>query len=183
MTLDLTGQRFGKLIATECLGSIKSKRYWAVKCDCGNENLVRASFLKEGKVQSCGCSRKDNDQVVEMSRLNIKHGGRLNGKTSPEYAAWLNLRIEAKQDFVSEWNAFQQFFKDIGWKPSPEHRLKRRDIRKPHGPENTYWKDPNEIQPTHADLGEEFFLDMRGAFSRSAKTTEERETAAQCVLR
>ncbi|MDC0325908.1 hypothetical protein OAL60_00550, partial [bacterium] len=64
-----------------------------------------------------------------------------------------------------------------------EHQLKRRDIRQLHGPENTYWRDPNEIQPTHTDLGEEFFLDMRGAFSRPAETTEEGARAAECILR
>ena len=176
--LDLTGQRFGRLIAIECLGSIKGARYWAVRCDCGNEELVIGRQLKNGRTKSCGCLVKDSPN---QKGKNLKHGGKRGDKFSPEYKAWVNMRH--RDGCVEMWNDFQQFFKDIGWKPSPEHQLKRRDIRKPHGPENTYWKDPNEIQPTHTDLGDEFFLDMRGAFSRSAKTTEEGARAAKCVLR
>ena len=177
--LDLTGQRFGRLTAIECLGSIKGKRYWAVRCDCGNENLVEANKLKDGGILSCGCLRKESAFI--NGKKNLRHGGASGNCVSVEYTAWSKLR--QKDPFVPEWNDFQQFFKDIGWKPSPEHQLKRRDVRKPHGPENTYWRDPNEIQPTHADLGDEFFLDMRGAFTRTATTTEERERAAECVLR
>ena len=177
--LDLTGQRFGRLIATERLGTIKGSSYWAVKCDCGGEDLVRADNLTSGDKKSCGCL--SHETRVALGKSKLKHGGTSNGSVSPEYQAWMNAK--KLDQLVPEWMTFQQFFKDVGWKPSPEHQLKRRDVRKPHGPENTYWKDPNEIKPTHADLGDEFFLDMRGAFTRTAETIEEGATTAQCILR
>ncbi len=179
--LDLTGQRFGRLTATECLGSIKGQRYWAVKCDCGNENLVAQRSLRSGLSASCGCLR--DEAVSKSAEWNLVHGGTSQGKKTVEYRAWSDMRFKGDQSFVPEWNDFQQFFKDVGWKPSPKHQLKRRDVRKPHGPTNTYWKDPFEKTPTHADLGDEFFLDMRGAFTRTTKTTQERKRTAECVLR
>ena len=179
--LDLTGQRFGRLTVTECLGSINGYRYWAVKCDCGNEELVPSGRLNSGRTKSCGCLMKESSSRIGKSKM--RHGGRKDGKSSAEYAAWSWLRQSDVADNVPEWNDFQQFFKDVGWRPSEKHRLKRRDIRTPHGPMNTFWRDPNEIQPTHADLGDEFFLDMRGAFSGTTKTIEERARAKECILR
>ncbi|MDA7491201.1 hypothetical protein N9A81_01890 [Synechococcus sp. AH-707-M23] len=179
--LDLTGQRFGRLIATECLGSINGYRYWAVLCDCGNEELVPTGKLNNGHTKSCGCLMKESSSRIGKSKL--RHGGRKGGKSSAEYAAWSWLRHSDVAENVPEWNDFQQFFKDIGWKPAPEYQLRRRDIRKPHGPTNTYWRDPNETQPTYADLGDEYFLDMRGAFARSVETIEEGARATECILR
>lgn len=50
---DLTGQRFGKLVATEYVGN----RQWKCKCDCGNETVVFTVNLKRGHTTSCGCAR------------------------------------------------------------------------------------------------------------------------------
>lgn len=56
---ELSGQRFGKLVAIEPLekrnahGSV----VWRCKCDCGNESNVSAANLgKKGGTRSCGCS-------------------------------------------------------------------------------------------------------------------------------
>lgn len=54
--VDLTGQRFGALVAVEPSG----KRYaresiWRCCCDCGNKREARVSALKCGEVVSCGC--------------------------------------------------------------------------------------------------------------------------------
>lgn len=54
---DLTGKRFGKLVAVRRssdrtkYGSIK----WICKCDCGNETEVTVSLLTTGRTRSCGC--------------------------------------------------------------------------------------------------------------------------------
>jgi len=55
--MDLTGERFGKLIAIRPLeertnsGQIR----WLCKCDCGNTTTVTTSTLTSGHTRSCGC--------------------------------------------------------------------------------------------------------------------------------
>jgi hypothetical protein len=57
---DLTGQRFGKLVALEIVRAPTHKRgFWLCQCDCGNIKVVAARGLKSGKTLSCGCYRKE----------------------------------------------------------------------------------------------------------------------------
>lgn len=55
---DLTGQRFGKLVADHIVDKpdyIKTEgTYWFCNCDCGGSNIVRCSDLKRFHITSCG---------------------------------------------------------------------------------------------------------------------------------
>lgn len=58
---DITGQRFGRLIALENTGEKQGTLYlWKCKCDCGNEAIANIGDLKIGKVKSCGCALKES---------------------------------------------------------------------------------------------------------------------------
>jgi superfamily II DNA or RNA helicase len=54
---DLTGRRFGRLVAQKLLEK-KSKHgalFWECKCDCGKQTRVLAGSLTGGHTKSCGC--------------------------------------------------------------------------------------------------------------------------------
>jgi len=57
--INLTGKRFGKLIAIEPAGKKNYFPHWKCVCDCGNETIVSVYNLKKGHTTSCGCW-KDN---------------------------------------------------------------------------------------------------------------------------
>ena len=60
---DLTGQRFGRLIAVQKAGNDKrGQTIWLCRCDCGRYKEVKIGALTSGAIQSCGCLRS------EMSR-------------------------------------------------------------------------------------------------------------------
>jgi 5-methylcytosine-specific restriction endonuclease McrA len=53
---DLTGQRFGKLIAVEREKVKSGSQYkWLCQCDCGNTVWARIDGLQRGDIKSCGC--------------------------------------------------------------------------------------------------------------------------------
>lgn len=54
---DLTGQRFGKLVALHREESRNGRTKWLCRCDCGNTCVVSSHELKAGKTKSCGCHR------------------------------------------------------------------------------------------------------------------------------
>ena len=59
-SLDLTGKRFGKLIAIKpTLEKRNNSIVWLCKCDCGNTAYVAADCLNSGKTKSCGCMQEE----------------------------------------------------------------------------------------------------------------------------
>lgn len=71
---DITGQRFGKLIAIKPTDKkIGTNVVWEMKCDCGNTTYVSTANLGDGKrnTKSCGCLHKE---VVNISLVGNKYG-------------------------------------------------------------------------------------------------------------
>lgn len=74
MKIDLTGQRFGRLVALKrdvnyiSPKGQKQKR-WKCQCDCGNIKVVQESSLRYyGNTQSCGCYHKE--QISKVGKAN-----------------------------------------------------------------------------------------------------------------
>lgn len=56
---DLTGQRFGALVAIRPIPSAETADHrpgWLVRCDCGKEKIVNGGNLRKGRITSCGCA-------------------------------------------------------------------------------------------------------------------------------
>lgn len=61
LSKDITGMRFGSLVAIKPIGRKGApgnyKRLWLCLCDCGNYIKVTLSDLVSGNTQSCGCNK------------------------------------------------------------------------------------------------------------------------------
>lgn len=69
--IDLTGQQFGHLTVLEqaddnVLPSGLHEKMWRCSCDCGQETVVRGSFLRTGHTTSCGC-RKTGTNFIDLT--------------------------------------------------------------------------------------------------------------------
>ena len=72
---DLTGQRFGRLVATEPVDSVSGKGIiWRCQCDCGGTKDVPSTRLLGKKTQSCGCIKRE---LQEKQNIAGKRFGRL----------------------------------------------------------------------------------------------------------
>ena len=67
--IDLTNQRFGRLVVVEKAFVKNQHTYWRCKCDCGKEKEVRGSLLRNGNTTSCGCYQKE--RASEQQSLKI----------------------------------------------------------------------------------------------------------------
>lgn len=71
---DLTDQRFGRLVAKECVGTDKwGNALWRCECDCeeGNEIVTSSPYLTEGETTSCGCVASENSRK-KLAALNVE---------------------------------------------------------------------------------------------------------------
>jgi len=82
--IDLTGQRFGRLVALKYLG----KSRWLCKCDCGNKKPVYARELRSGDTRSCGCLRSPSLIGLRFGKLTVLERV---GKSKRRYSLWLCL--------------------------------------------------------------------------------------------
>jgi hypothetical protein len=82
--VDLTGKRFGKLVAMEhCYDKERRITLWKCKCDCGNTVAVRASQLVHGRSKSCGCLRAES---------NLEHKTTHGRSGTSLYAVWNGMK-------------------------------------------------------------------------------------------
>lgn len=145
--IDLTNQRFGKLVVIHkdlsSIGTGRSK--WICQCECGNTTSVFLVNLTNEKTQGCGCSQKE-----AMSKAMTTHG--LSG--IDEYSIWCgmitrcyNEKSEVYGDYggrgitvSDEWRSSPEaFYKDMGSRPSSMHTVDRRDNDKGYCKDNCRW--------------------------------------------
>lgn len=73
--LNITGERYGRLIALECLGTHEKKKIciWKCICDCGNFKNVQITELrrKNRGTKSCGCLFKES---IKKTKNNLEYG-------------------------------------------------------------------------------------------------------------
>ncbi len=66
--IDITGKRYGKLVALEYSHRDKFRlSIWKVRCDCGNEKLIAANSLRRGFAASCGCGKYKSVKHLSMN--------------------------------------------------------------------------------------------------------------------
>lgn len=76
--IDLTGQRFGRLLVIKRVFNQKKGTYWLCQCDCGNYKEVYGGDLKNGRTKSCGCLRKEILSEKKTIDLSGQKFGKLN---------------------------------------------------------------------------------------------------------
>ena len=76
-TVDVTGQRFARLLVLEKLPryGLHKFTHYRCRCDCGNTHIVEYRKLQNGDTKSCGCLRKEayhkrraSDEVLYINR-------------------------------------------------------------------------------------------------------------------
>ena len=92
--VDITGNRYGRLVVVGIDGSINKMLYWKCLCDCGTIKSISGSNLKSNKTSSCGCIK--TEMLVRKNKLNAKH----NMSGTPLYIVWDGINKRASETRV-----------------------------------------------------------------------------------
>ena len=149
--IDLTGQRFGRLMVIECCGRSKDgQKVYLCKCDCGAETNVKSGNLLSGNTQSCGCLSAERNAERSRKRL-LKHGGcgtrlyriwfdmrqRCNWDKSINWHLYGGRGIKVCEEWEKDFAAFRDWALSHGYKE--ELQLDRIDNDGNYGPDNCRW--------------------------------------------
>lgn len=115
--IDLTGQRFGKLVALKPIYGHQEGKHtqWECQCDCGNKIFVDMGNLQQGFSKSCGCtlSRQEENIIKLLTTANIcfVYQKRFEDFSTKRFDFWV-----PEQNYIIEFDGEQHFFADNhGW--------------------------------------------------------------------
>lgn len=139
---DISGKIFGKLLVLKrSENNIPKLVRYICKCDCGNIREVSSSNLKYGHTKSCGCLAKTIHIKHHMYnhpiyKVYFSMKSRCHNKKNKRYKNYGGRGIV----MCDEWkDSFEQFYKDMGPKPSPKHSIDRINNNGNYCKENCKW--------------------------------------------
>ena len=74
-SIDISGLRFGRLVALSFSHRKNKQTFWNVKCDCGTEKVVNYVHLVESRTKSCGCIKRELMSAKSGENSHLWRGG------------------------------------------------------------------------------------------------------------
>lgn len=147
---NLTGQRFGRLIAIERAGSRHGAVLWKCRCVCGTITFVTQGSLHSGGTTSCGCSRDTKRGTHGMSQTVTHKSWRslLDRCLNPNAQAYGNYGgrgIKVDERWQGK-HGFKNFLADVGVCPPGRSIDRHPDPNGNYESGNVRWATDEEQQ-------------------------------------
>ena len=150
--IDLTGQKFGKLVVLCEAGKKKNRARWLCRCDCGRTSTPMVCNLRGGNSKSCGlCVRKEDLAGEKFGRLIVVC---FKGTDKHRTALWL-CECECGGEKIASANLLKRgrlsscgcLYKETRTEVGRKHGVKNLLRHSPRKlPDECYQKEPDKLK-------------------------------------
>ena len=176
------GEKFGKITL---LGYVKPVKKWHCVCDCGEEGMYILNNLTRGNTKQCvSCAN------ISRSIKRTRHG--MTGSVIYSTRTQMIMRCTNPKNshykyyggrgirVCDRWlESFENFYADMGEKPTKKHQLDRIDNDGNYSPENCRWVTLHEQAANRSNV---FNLTIDGVTKTVLQWAKESEVGYGTIL-
>lgn len=148
--IDITGNRYGRLVVLEHSHVKGYTHYYLCQCDCGNQTIVAKNALTTGRQVSCGCYRDERiknfnklpDNYLQLGKIFNGMKSRCYNPNNIRYNRYGGRGIKICDEWLQNVNSFREWAIKNGYKPGLS--IDRINNDGDYSSDNCRWVEPKE---------------------------------------